>query len=101
MHMLPVCIGRYIYAYVESALKLRAGVQYSQVLRDVEKHGPRRGGARCPGGAAHVAGGGRDPARSPKGGLVRRQGLDRGWHEEDALLRRDALHQKHPRGIVI
>ena len=69
---------------------------YSQVLRDVEEHGPRRGG-----GAAHVAGGSRDPARSAKRGLVRRQGLDLGWKEEDALLRRDALHQKHTRGILI
>ena len=75
---------------------------YSQVLRDVEEHGPRRGGgAHCPGGAAHVAGGSRDRARSAKRGLVRRQGLDLGWKEEDALLRRDALHQKHTRGILI
>ena len=39
--------------------------------------------------------------RRPKRGLVRRQGLDLGWKEEDALLRRDALHQKHTRGILI
>ncbi|CAN6337528.1 unnamed protein product [Urochloa humidicola] len=49
--------------------------------------------------ALHV-GGGRYPARSVERGLVRRQGLDHRWHEEDALLRRDALHQKHPRDVA-